>query len=93
MSSAQRQARIYLVPESSSGLRYPTWQREYESALIECDPAKLFRRVAEAEAAIFNRLQALSESHDRQVERETIQDAITALRVIKRETLAFPDWD
>jgi hypothetical protein len=89
MSSAQR----HLLSESSTALRYPAWEREYETALLECDPAKLFSRVAQAEAAIFHRLQALNLCGDEHAERHAIEDAITVLRVVKRESLAFPDWE
>jgi hypothetical protein len=92
MSSPQK-VKIDPLPESSSDLRYPAWQQQYQDALVEGDPAKLLERVAEAEAAIFSRLQTLSENPDGRAEREAIQDAITALRVVKRETLAVPDWD
>jgi hypothetical protein len=94
MSSAQNHVKIDLPPESSSHLRYPAWEREYESALLEGDPAKLVQRIAQAEAAIFKRLQALmSHSSDGHAERHAIQDALTALRVIKRETLDSPNWE
>jgi hypothetical protein len=73
-------------------LRYPRWQREYLDALFEVDPKKPAERVAEAGAAIFKRLQALSQSQDRHTEREAIRDAIRALGVIKRDSLSFPDW-
>jgi hypothetical protein len=39
---------------SSSNLRYPAWQREYEASLHEPDPKKLLERVHAVEAAIFN---------------------------------------
>jgi hypothetical protein len=74
-------------------LRYPEWERPYRAALLEVDLKKLTEHVAEAEAAILKRLQQLSESQDEQAERQVIQDAISTLRVIKRESLNFPDWE
>jgi hypothetical protein len=74
-------------------LRYPGWQTEYQAARLEVDPEKLSARVTNAEAAIFKRLQALSEIQDGQAERQAILDAVAALRVIKRERLAFPEWE
>ena len=74
-------------------LRYPEWQRPYQAALLEVDPKKLAERVAEAEVAIFNRLQALSQSQDGHGERQAIQNAIGGLKGIKRDMLNFPDWE
>jgi hypothetical protein len=73
-------------------LRYPEWQRPYHAALLELDPKNLAKHVEEAETAIFKRLQQLSESRDRQAEREVIQGAISALKIPKRDCLNFPDW-
>jgi hypothetical protein len=49
----------------------------------------------DAETAIFRRLQELSESEsqDGQAEREVIQGAIRALKILKRDSLNFPDWE
>jgi hypothetical protein len=81
------------LPDSSSPLHYPEWQLPYQAALLEVDPKKLAERVAEAEGAIFNRLQRLSQSQNRLAERQTIEDAIKVLKVIKRDRLGFPDWE
>jgi hypothetical protein len=72
---------------------YPDWQNEYAAALVELDREKLPERVAAAETAIFNRLQVLSKSSDHQAERQAVEDALAALRVLKRENLGFPDWE
>ena len=78
---------------SSTALRYPEWQRPYQAALLEVDPKRLSQRVEEAEAAIFKRLQQLSEIQDAQAERQVIQGAIRALWIIERDSLNFPDWE
>jgi hypothetical protein len=77
----------------SSKILYPEWQAEYQAALLELDPKRLFERVTAAETAIFNRLQAMSHNSDRQAERQAIEDALAALRVLKRHNLGFPDWE
>jgi hypothetical protein len=77
----------------SPHILYPEWQNEYQSALLELDRKKLPERVVASETAIFNRLQAISQSSDHQTERQAIDDALTALRVLKRENLGFPDWE
>jgi len=67
---------------------YPHWQNEYATALVEVDRKRLPKRVAAAEAAIFNRLQVISQGSDHQAERLAIEDALAALRVLKRDEIA-----
>ena len=81
---------------SPSDIRYPAWQKEYQAALVERDTKKLLERVHTAETAIFNRLQELIQSSDNpefEAERQAIQDALNALRFLKRDKLDFPDWE
>ena len=77
----------------SPEILYPQWQNEYAAALLETNPQELSGRVEAAETAIFNRIQTISQSSDHQAERQAIEDALTALRVLKRENLGFPDWE
>jgi hypothetical protein len=49
--------------------------------------------VKAAETAIFNRLQVLSGSNNSRAERQAIEDALASLRVLKRDSLGFPDWE
>jgi hypothetical protein len=88
-----QQVEVFKMTTSDSSLHYPEWKTPYQGALLEADPKKLAERVAEAEVAIFKRLQQLNRSQDGHVEREAIEDAIRALRVIKRYRLNFPDWE
>ena len=74
-------------------LQYPEWQRPVQEAMLELDRDKLRALVAEAEAAIFNRLQAISQDTHHTAERQAIADALASLRVVKRESLQFPDWE
>ena len=76
-----------------SHLRYPEWQQQCEAALLEVDRKKLPVRVTDAEDAIFNRLQSLAGNTDHHAERYAVEDALRALRVLKRERLDFPDWE
>ena len=81
---------------SSSDVSYPAWQPEYKAAFLEFDPKKLRESVQAAEAAIFNRLQELKQSLDSldsEAERQAIQDALSALRLLQRDTLDFPDGE
>ena len=72
---------------------YPHWQNEYQAAVLEVDRKKLPERVAASETAIFNRLQAISQSSADQAERQAIEDALSALRSLKSENLGFLDWE
>jgi hypothetical protein len=72
---------------------YPEWQRELQAALTERDREKLLEQVRAAEAAVFNRLQTISQAPDHEAERDAIQDALASLRIVKRECLGFPDWE
>ena len=78
---------------SASTLRFPEWQQPYLDVLVEADREKLMDRVTHAENAIFNRLQSLTGKADHHAERQAIEDALNALRVLKREALDFPDWE
>ena len=75
----------------SPKISYPEWQQQYQTALLELDREKLPERVAAAETAIYERLQAISRSSDYQAERQAIEDALASLRVLKRNSLEFPD--
>lgn len=74
------------------GLEYPDWQRPLQAALVELDKDKLKERVAAAEAAIFERQQAISQSRNHHAERQSMEYALGNLRVVKKEILEFPDW-
>jgi chemotaxis regulatin CheY-phosphate phosphatase CheZ len=82
-----------LKMEPAESLKYPEWQKLLHEALLELDTDKLKQRVASAEAAIFKRLQAISQSTDHQAERQAIEDALASLRFLKRNSLDFPDWE
>ena len=77
----------------SPNVVYPEWQNEFRAALLELDIEKLRERVAAAETAIFNRLQAISQGSNHAAERQAIEDALASLRVLKRDNLGFPDWE
>lgn len=68
------------------------WQKSVRDALLELNPDVLKQKVADAEAAIFERLQALAKAGGTSEERQALEDAVNSLRVLKREMLKFPDW-
>jgi hypothetical protein len=72
---------------------YPHWQNEYQAAVLELDRKKLPERVAAAEAAIYERLQQISQISHHDAERQAIDAAMAGLRVLMKEKLDFPDWE
>lgn len=74
-------------------LQYPEWQRPLQEALLESDRIKLQATVESAEASIFARLQAISGDPNHHAERLATEHALALLRVIKRDSLEFPDWE
>ena len=77
---------------STPNLPFPDWQLEYQAALLEIDPQKLPERVKLPKLLSFLRQQALVHRSDGHVEREAIEDAMRALRLIQTEKLNYPDW-
>jgi len=67
------------------------WRQLLNEALVEVAPDKLKLKVADAEAAIFQRLQALGTSDDE--ERLVLQDVCALLLTLKNNALGFPDWE
>ena len=85
---------VMAEPDSASPkLLYPDWEPVYRAALLELDQQKLSERIADAEAAIFTRQQAISQSPNHIAERQAIEDALANLRTLKRDNLGFPDWE
>jgi hypothetical protein len=80
-------------PDEVEGLKYPEWQTLLQEALLELDRDKLKQRVQAAETTIFQRLQEISQDSDHQAERQAIEDGLSSLRFLKRESLGFPDWE
>jgi hypothetical protein len=78
-----------LEPE---GVNPFAWQKPRREAVVEINPEILKQKVAEAELAIFERLQELSGATDSAAERGALEDASNTLRVLKKEILKYPDW-
>jgi hypothetical protein len=68
------------------------WQQTLREALMERDPDRLRDRVAEAEAAVFLRLQDLGQAQGSFAERRALHEATETLLALKRDALKFPDW-
>ena len=68
-------------------LAYPNWQKPVQEALVELDKDKLKERIAAAERAIAQRLEAIERSPADRAEREAMQHALSSLRVVKKESV------
>ena len=73
--------------KTDEDIRYAEWREPYQQALLELDPKKLRDRIAAAETAISNRLRAIAGSSNHHAERQAIDDALSSLRVLKRNSL------
>lgn len=62
------------------------WQRFYQLALLEIDHTRLLQRIAEANAAIKARIEALNQDHGgTPEERMAIDSALGGLSVLRKE--------
>jgi len=66
-----------------SNLQFPEWQREYQEALFETNPARLPQRLIIAEFVLLKRLRAIAFNQTASREREKIEDALSKLRLLK----------
>jgi hypothetical protein len=64
-------------------LRFPEWEAQYKTALVETNHDKLPKFIAAAETAIFSRLQGLAGNADHGEERLAMSDALRTLRFLK----------
>ena len=68
------------------------WPTLFVEALSENDPKQLEKKVAEAEAAIFLRLQTLLRDSGGDGEVASLREASKKLLGLKTNVLKFPDW-
>ena len=70
------------------------WQRYYEAAILETDPAQLPRRIAKAQAAIDRRVEELRANQIPEqnpgpdgvaAEEQALADALTGIRILVKE--------
>ena len=73
----------------TNDLKFPKWQQPYLEALMETDHEKLPRRVDIAEMKILSRLQEILDNSNKRIERQAIEDALSGLTILKRETVEF----
>jgi hypothetical protein len=73
--------------KTDEDIRYAEWREPYQQALLELDKNKLRDHVAAAETAISNRLRIIAGDSNNHAERQAIADALSSLRVLKRNSL------
>lgn len=78
---------------SNEEWKYPKWQAEFQEAVLELDREKLFEKIHKFETAVFVRLQELESDSDHHSERHAIHDALSTIRVLKKDKLSHPDWN
>lgn len=64
------------------------WQKHYQEALLELDPARLLERIDQACESI-QRCMDLTSPNSNPTQRQVLADALANLRVLRRE--AAPD--
>ena len=72
---------------TDEGIPYAEWREPYQQALLELDKKTLSERIAAAETAISNRLRTIAGRSNHHAERQAIDDALSSLRVLKRNNL------
>ena len=70
-------------------LKYPQWQKPLKAALIEVDPRELHAKVQMAEMAISSRMQQLESASVSKDELSALADALSAIRVMKKDLRGF----
>ena len=73
-------------------LKFPEWQGPVQELLLEFDPQKWNERAKQIGALILERLKHLDHKSDSRDEKIALQDALTVVRVLKRDKLGAPGW-
>ncbi len=71
-------------------LKYDHWKLLYQEVLVAHRPQELRRKIQSAEAAIYQRLQAMAHNASDQSERQVIADAVFTLRILQRGKTHLP---
>jgi hypothetical protein len=73
-------------------LQFPEWQRPLQDVILEFDRERMLKKIQDVEGLIFDRLRQIPVTNDGRVEHDALNDALSVLRILKRERLGFPDW-
>ena len=70
-------------------LKYPQWQEPFRNAITACGTRQLSEKLKKVEAMVLDRLQVLSSDIKSLDERQALLDAISIIRVLKRDQVRF----
>ncbi len=76
---------------SDPELKFPQWQAPFQELIIEFTLHRLPDKLQKAEALVLERVQQLNHGNDHRDERIALQDALSILRIMKREGLGSFD--
>jgi hypothetical protein len=79
------------LPANDMNLKFPEWQAPLQDLILEFDRDTMLRKVPEVETLIFERLRDLSRDGDAHDERCALNDALSVIRVLKRDRLGCTD--
>ncbi len=78
------------LPETEPGrmdeLKYPEWQEPFRQALLESDREELKEQLMAVETVIVKRLESIAEDSAYREEQQAIRDALSTIRILKRES-------
>jgi hypothetical protein len=72
---------------SDAEFKFPQWQGLLEELILEFDLQKLPDKILSVETLILERLQQLDHGSDGRVEKIALHDALTIVRIMKRDKL------
>ena len=68
-------------------LKFPQWQGPLQQLILEFDPEKLPEKIQSVETLVLARLQQLDHGSDSRVEKIALHDALSIIRIMKRDRL------
>jgi hypothetical protein len=71
-------------------LKFPQWQAPLQDLILEFDAVKLEEKIRTVETLLFDRLQQLDHSNGDRDEKIALQDALSIVRIMKRDRLESP---
>jgi hypothetical protein len=78
---------------SGRNWEFPEWQAPLRELIGESDRGRLPEVIQTVETLIFQRLQHPLRGALHHSEQQAIKEALSLLRTIKSNKLAFPDWE
>ena len=72
-------------------LKFPHWQAPLQDLILEFDPVKSQEKIRAVEAPLFARLQQLDHGTNNHDEKSALQDALSIVRIMKRDRLDSPN--